>query len=114
MQQYHDHYLLSDVLLFANVLKNFRTSVIECFHYVTLPSLAWGTALKHTGVELDLITDPAAYLMIENSMKGGIATIANKYAEANNPYVLGYDASKETKYITYLDANNLYGVLYSA
>ena len=114
MQQYHDHYLLSDVLLLADVFENFRNSVIEqhqldCLHYVTLPSLAWGMALKHTGVELDLITDPAAYLMIENSMRGGIATIAKRYAEANNPYVPGYDASKETKYITYLDANNLYG-----
>ena len=28
---------------------------------------------------------------------------------ANNPYASGYDASKETTYLTYLDANNLYG-----
>jgi len=76
---------------------------------VTLPSLAWTSALKFTGVELDLITDPDAYLMIENNMRGGIATISHRHASATNPLVEGYDPTKPTSYITYLDANNLYG-----
>jgi len=29
-------------------------------------------ALKHTGVQLHLFTDPDAYLMLENNMRGGI------------------------------------------
>jgi len=66
-------------------------------------------ALKHTQVELYLITDKEAYLMIENSIRGGIATISKRYARANNPLVKGYDPSKPTTYIIYLDANNLYG-----
>ena len=77
--------------------------------YHTLPSLAFSVALRHTGVQLDLITDPAAYLLIENNMRGGIATITKRYAVANNSYVEGYDENKPTSYITYLDANNLYG-----
>jgi len=77
--------------------------------FLTLPSLAWTTALKFTGVELDLITDPDAYLIIENNMRGGIATISHRHALANNPLVVGYDRNKPTSYITYLDANNLYG-----
>ena len=34
---------------------------------------------------------------------------SKRYAKANNPLVDGYDSSKEKKYITYLDANILYG-----
>jgi len=32
MQNYHDHYLLSDVLLLANVFQNFRNSVYKQHH----------------------------------------------------------------------------------
>ena len=76
---------------------------------MTLPSLSWVCALKHTDAKLDLLTDPDAYLMIENNLKGGIAMISNRHAVANNPLVEGYDSSKPMSYITYLDANNLYG-----
>jgi len=83
---------------------------LDCLHFLTLPSLAWTSALKFKSVELDLIiTDPDAYLMIENNMRGGIATISHRHAAANNPLVEGYDPTRPTSYITYLDANNLYG-----
>jgi len=44
MQNYHDHYLLSDVLLLADVFENFRNSIYEQHrldprHFKTLPSL---------------------------------------------------------------------------
>ena len=58
---------------------------------------------------MDLITDPDMYLMIENNMRGGIATIFHRHAVANNPQLEGYDPDKPHSYITYLDANNLYG-----
>jgi len=35
--------------------------------------------------------------------------VNKRYAKARNPLVEGYDPSKPTNYITYLDANNLYG-----
>ena len=119
LRQYHDHYLKSDVLLLADVFEHFRHDVLQkhgldCLYFPTLPSLAWSIALKHTGIELDLITDPEAYLMIENSIRGGISTISNRYAKANNPYTIdGYDPEQPTSYITYLDANNLYGLAQS-
>jgi len=117
LQQFHDHYLLSDVLLLSDVFQNFRQTVLQkhgldCLYYPTLPSLAWSMALKHTNIELDLITDPEAYLLIENSIRGGIATISNRYSRANNRLVeeeVDLDPSKPTTFITYLDANNLYG-----
>jgi len=116
LHQYHDHYLMSDVLLLAD--EHFRHDVLkkhglDCLYLFTLPSLAWSMALKHTKVELDLITDPEAYLMIENSIRRGISTISNRYSKANNPLVEDFDPSTPTTFITYLDANNLYGAAQS-
>jgi len=118
MRQYHDHYLLTDVLLLSDVFEHFRQTImlahnLDCLHFITLPSLAWAMALKHTEVELDLLTDPEAYLMIEHSLRGGIATISQRYASANNPLVEGYDDSQPSRYITYLDANSLYATAQS-
>jgi len=69
LKDYHDNYLLTDVLLLADVFENFRKTVqkthgLEPLHFITLPSLAWAMALKHTDAELDLITDLDAYLML--------------------------------------------------
>jgi len=38
--------------------------------------------------------DPDAYLMIENNMRGGIATISHRHAASTNPLVEGYDPNK--------------------
>ena len=86
LQNYHDHYLLSDVLLLADVFQNFRYTIYEQhhldpLHFISLPSLAWASALKYTHAKLDLITDPDMYLMVENNMWGGIATISHRHAQ---------------------------------
>ena len=78
--------------------------------YYTAPGLAWDALLKIMGVELELFTDPNMLLMIERGIRGGISTISNRYGKANNISMEEeYDDSKPSKYITYLDANNLYG-----
>ena len=46
-------------------------------------------------------------------MRGGIATISQRHATANNPYAEGYDPEQPNRFITYLDANNLYGAAQS-
>ena len=65
--------------------------------------------LKMTGIELDIISDIDMHLFIEKRIRGGISYIAKRYSKANNKYIECYDSSKESKYITYLGANNLYG-----
>ena len=49
------------------------------------------------------------YLFIEKGLRGGISYIAKRYAKANNKYMKNYDPKKPSKFITYLDMNNLYG-----
>ena len=49
------------------------------------------------------------HLFIEKGMRGGICHISKRYSKANIKYTKCYDSSRESKYITYLDANNLYG-----
>ena len=65
--------------------------------------------LKMTEIELEVVSDIDLYLFIEKGMSGGISYIAKTHSEANNKYIKCYDSSKESKFITYLDANNLYG-----
>ena len=67
--------------------------------------------LLKTKVELDLITDQEILTMIEKSKRGGLTFVgAKRYAKANNKHMgENYDPKKESTYITYLDANNLYG-----
>ena len=55
------------------------------------------------------LSDIDMHLFIEKAMRGGISYIAKGYSKANNKYMKSYYSSKESKFITYLDANNLYG-----
>jgi len=60
-------------------------------------------------VELELLTDLDMHLFIERGMRGGISMVSKRHARTNNPLVEGYNQEEPTNYITYLDANNLYG-----
>ena len=114
MKDYHDIYLKSDVLLLSDVFEAFRSTSLNIYkldpvHFYTLPSLSWDALLKSTKIKLDQIADPEVYLFLENSIRGGVSMISKRYARANNPLVEGYDETKPTSYLVYLDANNLYG-----
>ena len=65
--------------------------------------------LKMTGVKLEKLSDIDMYLFVEKKLRGGISYIAKRYAKANNKYMKNYDPAKPSKYISYLDMNNLYG-----
>ena len=78
-------------------------------HFSSLPGLAWQACLKKTNIKLELLTDYDMLLMVEEGIRGGICHSIHRYAKANNKYMENYDESKESSYIQYLDANNLYG-----
>ena len=112
--EYHDLYIQSDTLLLADVFENFRNKCLEVYelnldHFLSLPGLVWQACLKKTSIELELLTDFEILLMIEEGIRGGICHSIQKYAQANNKYMKNYDENKESSYVQYLDANNLYG-----
>ena len=115
MRDYHDLYLKSDVLLLADVFENFRDVCLTKYEldpawYYTAPGLAWNAALKMTKVELELLSDPDMLLMVEKGIRGGVSSIMHRYSKANNKYMgEDYDPTEPSKYLQYLDANNLYG-----
>ena len=114
MGEYHDLYLKSDILLLADVFENFRKTCLEYYkldpcHYFTSPGLSWDAMLKMTKMQLELMTDIDMFQFIEKGLRGGTSYIANRYGEANNKYMKTYDEKAPSKYIMYLDANNLYG-----
>ena len=115
LEDYHNLHNKIDVLLLADVFENFRDICIKNYnldpaHYYTAPGLAWDAALKVTKVELELLSDMDMLLLVEKGIRGRVSMISNRYGKSNNRYMGNrYDASKPTKYITYLDANNPYG-----
>ena len=114
MGDYHDLYLKSDILLLADVFENFRKTCLQYYkldpcHYFTSPGLSWDAMLKMTDIKLELMVDIDIFQFIEKGMRGGISYIANRYGKANNKYMKNYDEKAPSKYIMYLDANNLYG-----
>ena len=55
--EHHDLYLLTDVLLLADVFKSFRYMAIRDYHldpchFFSLPGLSWNTMLKMTGIKI--------------------------------------------------------------
>jgi hypothetical protein len=113
-EDYHDFYLNIDVSGLADVFENFRRTSLKYYNldpcnYVGTPSFGWDAMLLKTGVELELLKDSDMYLFYERGIRGGQSVIFNKYAQANNQYMEEYNKDIETSFISYLDANNLYG-----
>ena len=111
---YHNIYLKSDVLLLSDIWDNFRkinyfNYELDTAYYYTCPGLSFDAMLKHTKIELELLTDLNMFKMVESGIRGGISQISHRHAKANNKYMSTYDETKEDSYIIYLDANNLYG-----
>ena len=78
--------------------------------YFSAPGLAWNATLKITKVQLELLINPDMLLMIESGIRGGIVTISHRHAKANKEYMgTEFDPAEESKFISYLDVNNLYG-----
>ena len=114
MGDYHHLYLKTDVLLLADVFEKLINTCLDYYaldpcYYFSSPGLSWDPMLKMTEIELDLISDIDMHLFIEKGMKVGISYIAKRYSKANNNHMQSYNAKKPSKFMTYLDANNLYG-----
>ena len=114
MRDYHDLYLETDVLLLADVFENFRRTCMESYeldpaHYVSAPGLSWDAFLKRSEKEIELVSDMDMFQFFERGMRRGTSYIAHRHSAANNKYMDKYNEDEESKFLMYLDANNLYG-----
>ena len=83
---------------------------LEPAKFLSAPGLPQQTALKKTKLKLDLLTDiDMLLLMVENGVRGVISHSIYQCAKANNKYMKDYDKNKESSYLKYWDANDLYG-----
>ena len=112
--KYHNFYVRLDTALLADVFENFRnkhieTDKLDLAYFLTTPGLSWEACLKKASVKLELLTDENMFLTYEEGVRGGICNKVHIYAEANNKYMKNYDKNKESSFLMYVDANNLYG-----
>lgn len=115
MQDYMEIYLLCDVLLLADVFEAFRSKSLVDYgldpvFYFSTPHFTMDAFLKQSQVSLDLILDLNQYLFLIQGIRGGLSVVSKRFSSANNPE-LGhrFDPKRASRYILYLDANNLYG-----
>ena len=119
MGDYHDLYSKKKVLLLADVSEKLIGVCLQYYgldpcHYFSSPGLSSDTMFKMIEIELELISVIHMFLFVEKGMEGGISHITKRYSKANNKYMKSYDDGKPSKYIIYLDANNLYGLTMSS
>ena len=113
LSEYHNVYLETDFLLLTDVFEKFIKTCLDYYnldpcHYFSTTGLIFDAMLKMTAVKLKTISDINIHLIIEKGIRGGISNICKRYAPANNKYLNNYDRNKESMFIMYWDANNLY------
>ena len=78
-------------------------------YYLSAQGLSWDAMLEMAKIELEFILDPDMYIFFEKGRTGRNSYISNRYSKANDEYLKSFDSKQESKQITDLDANNLYG-----
>ena len=87
--EYHGLYLKTNVLLLADVFKNFRKVCLNNYHldpvhYYSASGLAWDGMLKMANVRLKLMQAKDMHVIVDKSIRGGMCCISHKHAIANN------------------------------
>ena len=114
LEAYYNLYVKLDVSLLTDVFENYGDTTLkednlDPAYYLLAPGLSWHSCMKKTGVTLELLTDENMLLLFEKGIRGGMCNVVQRYAKANNKYMKNYDITKDSNYIMYVDANNLYG-----
>ena len=125
-EDYHDKYLLADVVLLAACFHAFRRNIYNMHttdpaYFLGLPGLSWSIAMKYLpkGKAIELLEKPEHYITFQNSLQGGICQVFQRYAKRRYAEVKaeneeecicndGKPKKKSLSQILYLDVNGLY------
>ena len=97
IDDYHNLYVQSDALLFADVFKNFRNMCLKKYklhlaHFLSAPGLAWQACSKKTKIKLELLIGLDMLLMRGvRGIRGGITHAINRYVKGNNKCMKNYE-----------------------
>ena len=72
---------------------------LDTAYFLPAPRLTWQACLKKKEVELELLVDIDALLIVEKEIKGGMCHVIHRYVKANNKCMKDYDPSKEFLYL---------------
>ena len=113
-QHYLEIYLKTDCLLLADIFENFRDICIRDYgldpcHYFSSPHFTYDAFLRFSQVSLELLSKLNHYLFITRGIRGGLSMVSHRYAAANHRFMRRHDPNQDSKFLIYLDANNLYG-----
>lgn len=102
--QFHDHYMLTDVYQLADAFEEFRRTCVDEFntdpcHFQGAPSLTWYLGLCQNPKLFKIIQDTETYMDIQNSIRGGVSQAMTKYCNVEN---------KPNESMFFLDVNSLY------
>lgn len=114
LKDYLEVYLLTDILLLADVFENFRSNCITDYeldpcHYFSAAHYTFDAFLLQSEESIELLRDVNKYLMFQKMVRGGLCVVSKRFTTANHKYLLNYKTKEKSKYLLYLDANNLYG-----
>lgn len=100
---YHNYYMMNDVLILAEAFEQFRDATLNIFKidpifFQGAPSLSWYIATKGQPENFQLIPDVEKYINFhKNGIRGGVAQCCKRYAK-----------TETDEYLIYLDINALY------
>ena len=89
MHDYQTMYCMSDVLILADVLEEFRRMSLEYYqldpaHFFITAGLTFQAALRYSKVNLELFTDLNMLLTVDRGIRGGLSYIGCRESIANN------------------------------
>ena len=111
---YHDLYLITDVLILASIFEEFRkvcyaTYGLNCAHFYTASNLSGEAFLKVCKADVELLTSRGHLKMAENLFRGGISSVFAKRKFEANKYLPTFNPKAKQTFGLFIDANSLYG-----
>ena len=104
MLDYHNYYLIKDVLVLADALIKFRGELydmlgLDIIRAYSLPQFSFAALMKTSMVQIPHVTCPSMYAIAKKCAKGGLNIVAKRVSEVT-------DSDKSR--IMYLDMKSMY------